>query len=199
MSPPRVVFLDLGNVLVFHDNARLFRSLGERAGLEGAEVQRRLLREGWTAANRGELGSEALRAHVSEALGAPLSREAFFELWNCHFTVHDAVLPRVERLLSQARVGVISNTNAVHVEYLRPRLPILERLEPVLFSCEVGQVKPEPAIFEEALRRAGCPASEAIFFDDLPEYVEASERAGIRGRLFTTAEQFDAQLGALGL
>jgi hypothetical protein len=32
------IILDLGNVLVFHDNALLFRKLGERAGLEGAEV-----------------------------------------------------------------------------------------------------------------------------------------------------------------
>ena len=41
------LLLDLGNVLVFHDNALLFRKLGERAGLEGPEVERRLTGPAW--------------------------------------------------------------------------------------------------------------------------------------------------------
>ena len=46
--------------------------------------------------------------------------------------------------------------------------------------------------------RPGAPG-EAAFFDDLPEYVEAASALGLHGRLFTTAEAFDAQLEALGL
>ena len=198
-TPPRAVFLDLGNVLVFHDNAHLFSTLGARAGLGASEVQERLLRDEWTQANRGTLDPDAIHDYVNQALGLELDAPTFFELWNCHFTVHDAVLPHVEALRQRVRVGVISNTNPVHVSYLRARLPLLARLDPLVLSCEAGHVKPEPAIFELALARAGCRADEAVFFDDLPEYVAAAERVGLKARLFTTAEAFAKDLAALGL
>ncbi len=198
-TPPRALILDLGNVLVFHDNALLFRRLGARTGLPPAEVEQRLAGEGWTAANRGLVGADGLRHDVSRALGVELSPEEFFELWNCHFTLHEEVLPRVEGLVGRVKLALLSNTNVVHAAYLRPRLPVLERFDHVLLSCEVGQVKPEPAIFHEALRRLGCAPREAAFFDDLPEFVSAASALGLRGHLFTTAAAFDEQLRALGL
>jgi glucose-1-phosphatase len=200
VPPPRAVLLDLGNVLAFHDNALLFRRLGERAGLNAAEAERRLLGAGWTAANRGLLDGEGIRRDVCATLGVQLSAGEFFALWNCHFTVHEAVLPRVERLTQQVPVVLLSNTNVLHVQYLRPLLPVLGRFRALVLSCEVGSVKPEAAIYREALARAGCAAPhEAAFFDDVPEYVQAADALGIRGRLFTTAAAFEGQLAALGL
>ncbi|WP_434386693.1 HAD family hydrolase [Melittangium boletus] len=200
MSPPvRAVILDLGNVLAFHDNALLFRRLGARAGLDAEEAARRLSGAGWTAANRGLLGPEGIRRDVCEALGVDVPMAEFTALWNCHFTLHDAVLPHVERLEGQVKRLLLSNTNVLHVAWLKPRLPVLERFDHLVLSCETGHVKPEPAIYEEALRHAGCAPDEAAFFDDLPEYVAAANTLGIRGHLFTTADAFDAQLRALGL
>jgi putative hydrolase of the HAD superfamily len=197
--PPRAVLLDLGNVLVFHDNALLFRRLGARAGLAPAEAERRLLGTGWTAANRGLLGAEAIRRDVCGSLGVDLPAEEFNALWSSHFTLHEAVLPRVEGLVGRVKLGLLSNTNVLHAAFLRPKLPVLERFDQVLLSCEVGAVKPEPGFYQEALRRLGCAPEEVAFFDDLPEFVQAANALGLRGHLFTTAEAFDAQLKALGL
>jgi FMN phosphatase YigB (HAD superfamily) len=200
MSPPlRAVILDLGNVLVFHDNALLFRRLGARAGLAPAEAERRIAGAGWTAANRGLLGAEAIRRDVCGSLGVDLPADEFNALWSSHFTVHEAVLPRVETLVGRVKLVLLSNTNVLHAAFLRPKLPVLERFDSLVLSCEVGLVKPEPAIYQEALRRAGCEPQEAAFFDDLPEFVQAANALGIRGHLFTNAEAFDAQLKALGL
>jgi FMN phosphatase YigB (HAD superfamily) len=199
MTPPRALIFDLGNVLVFHDNARLFARLGLRAGLGPQEVAQRLTGAGWTAANRGLLDAEGIRKDVCGALGVDLPMEEFAPLWSSHFTVHEAVLPRVEALEGRVKRLLLSNTNALHVAYLRPKLPLLERFDAVLMSCEVGHVKPEPAFFQLALERAGCAPHEAAFFDDLPEFVEAANALGIRGHLFTDAPTFDTQLKALGL
>jgi FMN phosphatase YigB (HAD superfamily) len=197
--PPRAVILDLGNVLVFHDNALLFRRLGARAGLPQGEAERRIAGAGWTAANRGLLGAEGIRRDVCGALGVDLPADEFNTLWSSHFTVHEAVLPRVEALVGRVKLVLLSNTNVLHAAYLKPRVPLLGRFDSLVLSCEVGLVKPEPAIYQEALRRAGCAPGEAAFFDDLPGFVEAANALGLRGRLFTTAEAFDEQLKALGL
>lgn len=199
MPAPRTVILDLGNVLVFHDNALLFHRLGQRAGLPAQEVTQRLTGAGWTAANRGLLDAEGIRKDVCRALGLDLPMEEFAPLWSSHFTVHEAVLPRVEGLVGRVKLVLLSNTNALHVAYVRPRLPVLQRFDAVLMSCEVGHVKPEPAFYRLALERAGCAPHEAAFFDDLPEFVEAANALGIRGHLFTDAPTFDVQLKALGL
>jgi FMN phosphatase YigB (HAD superfamily) len=199
MAPPRALILDLGNVLVFHDNARLFMRLGQRVGLSGPEVAQRLTGAGWTAANRGLLDQEAIRRDVCGSLGVEVPMEEFFPLWNCHFTVHEAVLPRVEALVGRVKLALLSNTNKLHMAYLRPKLPLLERFDAVLLSCEEGHVKPEPAFYQLALERLGCAPHEAAFFDDLPEFVEAANALGIRGHVFTDAPAFDAQLKALGL
>jgi putative hydrolase of the HAD superfamily len=136
---------------------------------------------------------------VCGALGVELPLAEFAALWCSHFTLHDAVLPRVEGLVGRVVLVLLSNTNALHAAWLRRHLPLLARFDHLLMSCEVGQVKPEPAFFQLALTRAGCAPGEAAFFDDLPEYVEAANALGIRGHLFTDAPTFDAQLQALGL
>lgn len=199
MTPPRAIILDLGNVLVFHDNARLFLRLGQRVGLSGPEVAQRLTGAGWTAANRGLLDAEGIRRDVCTSLGVEVPMEEFFPLWNCHFTVHEAVLPRVEGLVGRVKLALLSNTNKLHMAYLRPLLPLLERFDAVLLSCEEGHVKPEPTFYQRALERLGCAPHEAAFFDDLPEFVEAANALGIRGHVFTDAPAFDTQLKALGL
>jgi putative hydrolase of the HAD superfamily len=197
--PPRAIILDLGNVLAFHDNSLLFRRLGARVGLSLSETEHRLSGTGWTAANRGLLGAEGIRRDVCGSLGVDLPAEEFNALWSSHFTVHEAVLPRVEGLVGRVKLALLSNTNVLHAAFLRPKLPVLERFDHVLLSCELGVVKPEPAFFKEALERLGCAPHEAAFFDDLPEFVQAANALGIRGHLFTTAEAFDAQLRTLGL
>jgi putative hydrolase of the HAD superfamily len=196
---PRALILDLGNVLVFHDNALLFRRLGAKARLSQSEVEQRLAGTGWTAANRGLLGAEGLRRDVCGALGVDMPPEEFNAVWNSHFTVHQEVLPRVEGLVGRVKLVLLSNTNVVHAAYLRPKLPVLERFDHVLLSCEVGLVKPERAFYQEALKRVGCAPEETAFFDDLPEFVNAANALGLRGHLFTNAAAFDEQLEALGL
>jgi putative hydrolase of the HAD superfamily len=54
----------------------------------------------------------------------------------------------------------------------------------LLSSESAGACKPAPAIFAEALRRAGCAASDALFVGDtLAQDVAGANRAGIRSVL----------------
>lgn len=197
--PPRALLLDLGNVLTFHDNALLFRRLGARAGLDGEEVQRRLMGPAWDAANRGALDEEGIRQSVCGALGVELSMEAFAPLWSCHFRSNETLFPLLESLSSRLTLVLVSNTNALHWAFLQRELPVLRCFHARVASCEVGHIKPEPRIYEIALERAGCAPEEAAFFDDIDEYVQAARSLGVLGELFTTTARFRAQLEALGI
>jgi HAD superfamily hydrolase (TIGR01509 family) len=200
----RTVILDLGNVLVFHDNARLARNLAEAVGVSPVEVERWAVTH-QDAINRGALDGEAIYRSFLRHLqkigvkDGALSMERFRFLWSSHFTPHDAVFPMVEALASQVKLALLSNTNALHVEYLRPRVPVLARFDALLFSNEQRCAKPDPAFFLKALERTGGTPDATLFFDDLSEYTQAAEALGIHAYLFTTAEHFRADLFRWGL
>lgn len=193
------VILDLGNVLVFHDNALLVQRLADRAKTVPEVLGEALSGDLADLINRGGIGPEQLRQEVCRILGADIPMPEFFELWSSHFTVHDAVLPRVEALCARMPVVLLSNTNALHFEWLRPRLPVLQRFKALVLSYEVQLAKPDAEIYARAVEVAGVPPSRAVFFDDIPRYVDAAKSAGLHARVFTTAEAFDADLRGLGI
>jgi glucose-1-phosphatase len=195
-----VVFLDLGNVLAFHDDDVLCRRLSQYGDVPPEVIRERLLAL-WDPLNRGILAGEELRRAVSQASGATtvMDAETFFEVWTCYFRIHQEVLPMVEALLGRVQLALISNTNEIQWQFLRPQLPVLERFSAHVLSYELGLAKPNPEIFRTALRRVGRPPEACAFFDDVPAFVEAACGLGIQGQLFTTAANFRVQLARLGL
>ncbi len=193
------VIFDLGNVLVFHDNAQLFRTFGMHAGIPGDDFSRLVPASLWGAIHSGQLDGEGIRREICRVLGVDLSEEQFRRDWNSHFKVNREILPLVESLIGQVKVLLLSNTNAIHMAYLIEELPILQRFDDLVLSHEVKKMKPDPAIFEEALRRAGSVASRTAFFDDVPEFVEAAKKVGLRAYVFRNVEELAAQLEELGL
>jgi FMN phosphatase YigB (HAD superfamily) len=192
------VVLDLGNVLVFHDDAVLLEALA-RAGDQSPEAVCAALGPLWDPCNRGLLAGAELRAAVGRVANTEFDAATFHELWSCHFRFHTEVLPLVEGLIGRVKLLLLSNTNATHIEWIRPQLPVLERFDSLVLSYQVGLAKPDPAIFHEALRRAGTTPDRTAFFDDVEAYVRAADAVGIRGHLFTDAPRFRQQLAALGL
>jgi putative hydrolase of the HAD superfamily len=195
-----VVFLDLGNVLAFHDDDVLFRRLSEYGGAPPEVIRERLLAL-WDPCNRGTLAGDQLRRAISQASGATtvMDAQTFFEVWTCYFRIHQEVLPMVEALLGRAKVALISNTNEMQWHFLRPQLPLLERFSAHVLSYELGLAKPDPEIFRAALRRLGNPPDACAFFDDVPAFVDAAAALGIKGQVFTDAANFRVQLARLGL
>lgn len=193
------VILDLGNVLAFHDNERLFANMA--AGFHTtAEAMRARLDGGlWDRVNRGQLPGEQLISELNARLGTEMTLAQWLPIWNSHFTLNAPMIEVVERLHGLVKLVLLSNTHDQHVAYLRPLLPVLEKFDALVLSYEVGAVKPERAIYERALALAGTAPERTVFFDDVARYAEAAGQVGMHGRVFTTHEAFVKQLGELGL
>ena len=193
------LLLDLGNVFIFHDNDALWRTLAAASGRSVAETLE-VLRDGFLdEINRGVFDADAMLGFLRDELGVRGTDAEIEALWSSHFTVHEAVLPIIARLVGRVKLVLVSNTNALHVRYCVAALPILQKLDALVMSNEVGFAKPDPAIFEHALGLAGVAPHEAAFFDDIQAYVDAASALGIAGRLFTTAPAFERDLTSFGL
>jgi glucose-1-phosphatase len=192
------VILDLGNVLAFHDNTKLFAEMA-RAFRTSPEAMKERLDTGlWDRVNRGQLPGDALRLELVQRLGQEVSPAAWLELWNCHFTINEPMATMVSFLVGQVKLVLLSNTHDQHLAYLRPKLPILEQFDELVLSYEVGHVKPEKAIYERALAAAGTAPWKTAFFDDVKAYSVGATQVGMHGRQFTTVEQFSDDLAKLG-
>jgi putative hydrolase of the HAD superfamily len=200
MNRIQAVFLDLGNVLAFHDDAVLFQRMSAWGGAAPETIRARML-ELWDPINRGTLAGDDLRRAVCRAAGSdrPMQAEPFFELWNCHFRVNRPLLPMVDALLDRAKVLLLSNTNEMHWRYVRPLIPQFARFHDFVVSCELRLAKPDAEIYRVALARAGVAAEDAAYFDDVSRFVDAACALGIHGHVFTSADNFRAQLALLGL
>jgi len=200
MPPIEAVVLDLGNVLVFHDDPILFQRMSAWGGADPAQIRARMLGL-WDAINRGALAGDELRRTICEVAGAnnPMEEAAFVELWNCHFRVHTEMLPILDKLLECTKVLLLTNVNELHWRYVRPLLPLLDRFHSLVVSYDEKMAKPDRGIFQLAIERAGVPADRIAYFDDVQAFVDVASSLGIAGRLFTDAPSFRCQLADLGV
>ena len=101
-------------------------------------------------------------------------------------SINADVLEAVRKLRAQGyRTAVISNMPHDIGRYLRRQWRWLEELfEHVVFSCEVGMVKPEGRIYAHTLELLALPARECLFVDDSEANVAAARDAGLAAVLF---------------
>ena len=91
---------------------------------------------------------------------------------------------------------LLSNTSAFHFEFIQRRWDVLQRFDEFVVSYRVGAIKPEPAIFEAALRAIRCAPQECFYTDDIPAYVEMARSYGLQAEVFTGADELVRQLAA---
>ena len=63
------------------------------------------------------------------------------------------------------------------------RFPSSHLSNSVIFSSDVGLLKPDPAIYFRSLSELGVEAGRALFVDDLPENVAGAQAVGMAALL----------------
>lgn len=63
---------------------------------------------------------------------------------------------------------------------------------PRLFSCRLGEVKPNPASYERALEQLGAEPADVAFVDDRPANVVAAARLGMRAEVYAGPGHLDS-------
>ena len=177
------IILDLGNVLAFHDNVKLFAEMARAFDTTPDALKERLEGGLWERVNRGQLPGDSLRRELVERLGKDVSPQDWFEVWNCHFTLNEPMVTMVDFLVGQVKLVLLSNTHDQHIAYVRPKLPVLEKFDGLIFSCDVGLMKPQKAIYEKALAAAGTAPWKTAFFDDVKSYAIAATQVGVHSQI----------------
>jgi len=93
----------------------------------------------------------------------------------------------------------LSNWSAETFPHVREKYDFFDLLDGIIISGDVGAIKPEPEIFDLALRRIGRPAYECVFIDDAPANIEQARKMGFATILFQSPDQLEKELHKLQL
>lgn len=126
---------------------------------------------------------------MKDALHIPngLSFEQFEAEWGNIFTPNRDIEQLLERLASDVRRYVISNTDPIHwrrIETLTVIQKYFPQAEQQVLSFRVKARKPYPAIYDEACERAGVCPKETLYIDDIHEFVSAWVARGGNGFVY---------------
>ncbi len=203
------MIFDIGRVIVRVDPRRALapiaaaiRSADPSAKQLSAEDAWELIRadQRWHDWQEGRMSSAEWHDHLMRRLKLSLSYGEFRNAWN---RVLDPELILSEslfaRLSARCRLALLSNTDPIHVECLEQQFTFSRHFPVRIYSCRIGASKPSPVIYRAALESLGVGAPEAVYVDDMQEFVDAARELGLDAIRFETRDLFEQELHRRGL
>ncbi len=190
MPDVEALLLDLYDTLLRPDweTVRAGRaSLAVRAGVSSARML-----QGWESSLedrlRGAHGS--LHGDISHLLadcGTQADADTMNRLvehehdtWRRGVVLYDDVLPSLEAFRARGyRLGIVSNATGETMALIQA-LGLGDLVDTLVVSCEVKLLKPDPAIFQVALKRLCASPGSTLFVDDVLENLDSARSIGLR-------------------
>ena len=197
----KTIIFDLGKVIIPFDFKRGYQGLEQVCGYPAAEIPRRIATTDLVQRfESGLVDPKDFVEQLSRVLDLRINYDQFCQIWSSIF-LPDPLIPEslLEGLGKRYRLLLLSNTNAIHFDMLEKTYPLLRHFHHMVLSYRVGAMKPERAIFREAIARAECRPDECFFTDDIAEYVTAAKREGIDAVQFESRAQIEQELLARGV
>lgn len=199
----RTIIFDIGRVLIRLNIPRAQNGLAKGLPLTPEELWSAIEKDpGWQDWQEGRMSPHDWHLNLTKRLGITMDFEKFKTVWNSALDpepIHPNSL--FESLSKNYRLGLLSNTDPIHVERLESGYPFYQYF-PVharTYSCAVGASKPNPVIFQHALKVCKAKAEETVYIDDIAAYVEAAVRLGLQGIHYQSGKQLRGDLQALGV
>lgn len=192
----RTPLLDLGNVVVQVDFDPFLRWLAAKAGHENTEKAAGLLRSSlFYDFEFGNISRAEFTRRVGLLFGASFPalelEENFCSIFPGLVEGAEACL---EELSAAGPVYCLTNTNEIHLSYIRERFPVMDKFTRVFASHEMGRRKPYPGIYRDVAHELNLEPRSIVFFDDVHANVKGALRAGLEAHVFEGVEGLRARL-----
>ena len=198
---PRGLLFDIGRVIVRVDINRALGALVVSAGLSPEQIWEAIQADPrWRDWQEGRIAPRDWHQHLARRFGFPLSFNEFCAVWNSSLAGETILGDDLfAQLAARYRLGLLSNTDPIHVAHLEANFGFVRHFPARVYSCTAGTTKPDPAIYRRAISELGLPPDQILYVDDEPKYTEAGRQAGIQAIVFTGAGPLLAELRHRGI
>ncbi len=198
---PRGLLFDIGRVIVRVDIKRALGGLAVSPGTSAEQIWEAIQADPrWRDWQEGRIAPRDWHQHLARRFGFPLSFSEFCAIWNSSLAAETILGDDLfAQLAPRCRLGLLSNTDPIHVAHLEANFSFVRHFPARVYSCTTGATKPNPAIYRRAISELGLPPGQVLYVDDEPKYVEGGRQAGIEAIVFTGAEPLLAELRRRGI
>lgn len=203
------IIFDFGNVLLDLDLTAFERKMEQLFKGDYKSAKKRLQKERiFELYEMGGLSTSEFVDKLRFALDPPLTTEQIELAWNAMLLgMPQHRFEMLQRLRRQYKVFLLSNINDLHERWIYDYMVRehgfhhYERLhfDGVYFSHLIRLRKPTSEIFEYVLADAELQPEQTVFFDDLPENVEAARLVGIQAVWHEPGTEIEERLVEMGL
>lgn len=210
-SQPAFVIFDLGNVLVYIHPEAFLQTLGIDSPANRLFYRKKIV-DIAKLYERGEDSTEKFLENLDELFNVrdtdqlrsgnhgQYSRDEF---QRAMLSIIGRPVPGMEDLVRSLALniplGLLSNTNPLHFDTCMENLSVLQFIPSHFLSYRLKSLKPEPGIFQQTIDLLQLDPRDILYIDDLPENIEAAERAGLNGYLFVGHDKLVERLSELEL
>jgi FMN phosphatase YigB (HAD superfamily) len=188
--PPKFIYFDLGNVLLYFSHRLACEQMAAVAGTTAEKVRSAVFESDLEARyESGELDNRGFYAAFCQATGTAADYERLLLAGSEIFNLNLGLLPVVSQLDAAGhRLGILSNTCPAHWEYCTDgRYGILTAaFDVIALSYRIGARKPAAKIFLAAAEMAGVAPSDIFYVDDIPGHVAGAQQVGFDAVQYTT-------------
>jgi putative hydrolase of the HAD superfamily len=196
--PIQAVIFDIGGVLELTPSTGWPRHWASRLGADPTELERRLDRI-WRPGAVGAVSLETIERETAAALGLDhvALRELMDDAWRDYLgTLNGALAECFAGLRPRYKTGILSNSFVGAREREQAMYGFGDMCDDIVYSHEVGRLKPEPEIYALACERLDVRPEDAILLDDVQVNVDGARQVGMRAIRFIDNDQAMTDLQA---
>jgi len=205
-TPIEVILFDLGNVILPFDHRQIGEKLARYSANQARGDPQKIfaylfdLHHGLVNLyETGKISSLELLESLKDLFHLRITFDEFALIWNDIFGENKDVSEIVRTFKGKKKLGLVSNTNVLHFDYVLSKFPVVREFDRWILSHEVGFKKPAPEIYQRAMEWASVEPTKILFIDDVKKNVEAAISLGIQSILFVSPRQLKEELETRGL
>ena len=201
MPPIQAAIFDMGKVLVSFSHEKMCEQVAVLCQCTAQEIRSFVVDSPRLEAfETGKMSEEELYQQLEAEYQVTLNRS---EIEQAGADIFDAcpemyeMLPKLKAKVE--RMVLLSNTSPNHVRFLEERFDFFQYFDELVFSYDVGCMKPDPRIYEATVAAAGVPKENCLFVDDMPANIEGARQFGLQAEVFTNLENYLQTLQKYGI
>ena len=179
----KAIIFDYGNVISALDNNLFLKEISGCSHKTVSELHELIYvtSDLPTLYETGLITSDEFFVQIKKLCGLSISQSDFIRAFTGIFTPIQSTLDLIEQLKPDYRLALLSNTNEWDFRFEIAKIRVFDLFDTVTVSYRIKAMKPDRAIYLDALNKLGLKPEECIYIDDIKEYADAASAIGIRG------------------
>jgi len=186
----KALIWDMEGVLLQTDDDNLPLTVAKKLNAPYEKVREIFYSDKNDMVDLGEITKDQFNEYILDTLHISRNKKYLLEeIITEEFYIDKDLLMKIEGMHRKYKTGLLSNFSNDLQPKIENEWGIGSAFDEIIISCEVGVIKPDPAIFNLMLDRLGVKADESVFIDDRIKNIDGAKEMGFHTVFFTDKDQ----------